>query len=73
MQIEITNEAAARQAASAAGFDDVETYVNQMIVQQADLQAIRDGIADADAGNVRPLARSKAEILSERGIESSTT
>jgi len=73
MQIEITNEADARQAAVDAGFDDVEAYVNHFLKQQADLQAIREGIADAEVGNLRPLSESKAEIFAQRNIDPSVT
>jgi len=68
MQIQIANESEALQAAIAAGFDNVEDYVNRLIKKEADLQAVREGIADAEAGNVRPLAEFDAEFRRQRGI-----
>ncbi len=52
MQIQIFNEAAAIQAATAAGFSTVEEYVNQTIKQAADIEAIRVGIEDTRAGRM---------------------
>ena len=36
--------------ASSAGFDSIEEYVNRLIKKEADLQAVREGIEDAEAG-----------------------
>jgi hypothetical protein len=52
MQIQIFNEAAAIQVATAAGFTGVEEYVNQTIKQAADFEAIRVGIEDTRAGRM---------------------
>jgi DNA-binding transcriptional regulator YdaS (Cro superfamily) len=55
MQIQVFNEEVAIQVATAAGFNSVEEYVNQLIKQAADLEAIRLGIEDARSGRVSPL------------------
>lgn len=53
MQIEISNEAVAMRTAIAAGFQTVEEFVNNLVKREADLLALKEGIADADAGNTR--------------------
>lgn len=56
MQIQIANEADAIHVAKAAGFENVEDYVNWMIKEAFDLEAVQQGIADVKAGRVTPLA-----------------
>lgn len=68
MQIQISNEAEALQVAVAAGYDNVEDFVNRLIKKEADLQAVREGIADAEAGNLRSLDEFDAEFRRQRGI-----
>lgn len=55
MQIQVFNEEVAIQVATAAGFTSVEEYVNQLIKQAADTEAIRLGVEDAGSGRVSPL------------------
>ncbi len=68
MQIQISNEAAAIQAAKAAGLSSVEEYVNLMIQQASDLEAVREGLADIDAGRVTPLADFDRAFRAEMGF-----
>jgi hypothetical protein len=68
MQIEIANEAAAAAAAQAAGYENVQEYVNVLIKREADLLALREGIADAEVGNVTPFDEFDAEFRRENGF-----
>lgn len=68
MQIQIFNEAAAIQAATAAGFTNVEEYVNQTIKQAADAEAIRVGIEDARVGRTTPLTEFDKALREEMGF-----
>ncbi len=52
MQIPISSEAEVQQMAMSAGFDNVEDYVNRLIKKEADLQAVREGIEDVEAGRL---------------------
>lgn len=54
MQIEISNSAAATQLAALAGCS-IEEYVNMLIEQASDLEAIREGLKDVEAGEMTPL------------------
>lgn len=68
MQIQISNEAEVQQMASSAGFDSIEEYVNRLIKKEADLQAVREGIEDAEAGKLRPLEEFDVEFRRQRNI-----
>jgi len=72
MQIQITNETAAQMAATAAGFPSVEDFVNCLIKRESDLVAIREGITDAEAGNVRPLEDFDRDFRNKHGFASKT-
>lgn len=69
MQINIANETEALRVASSAGFESVEEFVNQFIKKEADIQALREGIADAKNGNVRCLAEFDEAFRRERNID----
>ena len=66
MQIQISNETVALQLATAAGCS-VEEYVNTLIKQASDLEAIREGQEDVKAGRVTPLAEFDAAFREEMG------
>ena len=68
MQIEISNETAAQIAAAAAGFPNVEDFVNNLIKRESDLLAIKEGLADAEAGNIRPFEDFDQEFRSKNGF-----
>ena len=68
MQIQISNEADVQQMASSAGFDSIEEYVNRLIKKEADLQAVREGIEDAEAGKLRTLEEFDVEFRRQRNI-----
>ena len=68
MRIEIANEADAKFVAKASGFESVEAYVNKMIKEAYDLEAIKEGVAAADAGRVTPLAEFDREFRKEMGF-----
>lgn len=68
MQIEINNEALAQQAATAAGFPNVEVFVNSLIKRESDLLAINEGLADAAAGNVRSFDEFDKEFREANGF-----
>ena len=68
MQIEISNETAAQLAAAAAGFPNVEDFVNNLIKRESDLLAIKKGLADAEAGNIRPFEDFDKEFRSKNGF-----
>ncbi len=68
MQIQISNEAEVQQMASSAGFDSIEEYVNRLIKKEADLQAVREGIEDAEAGKLRTLEEFDVEFRRQRNI-----
>lgn len=67
MQIEITNTTAAAQLAALAGCS-VEQYVNQLIDQASDLEAIREGLEDVKAGRVTPLEEFDQAFREEKGF-----
>jgi hypothetical protein len=68
MQIQISNEHVAIHVAKAAGFETVEEYVNRMIKQAYDFEAVREGIADVKAGRVTPLAEFDRDFREEMGF-----
>ena len=63
----ISNTAAVTQLALAAGCS-VEEYVNSLIKQAADLEAIREGYEDVKAGRVTPLAEFDQSFRQEMGF-----
>lgn len=67
MQIEIANAAEVAQLAALAGCS-IEEYVNQLIKQASDLEAIREGLADVEAGRVTPLEEFDREFRKENGF-----
>ena len=67
MQIEIANTTAVTHLAALAGCS-VEDYVNQLIKQAADLEAIREGIEDVKAGRVTPLAEFDRDFRRDKGF-----
>ncbi len=67
MQIEISNTSAVTHLAAAAGCS-VEEYVNMLIKQAADLEAIREGHEDVKAGRVTPLAQFDQAFRKEMGF-----
>lgn len=67
MQIEITNTTAATQLAALAGCS-VEQYVNQLIDQASDLEAIREGLEDVKGGRVTPLEEFDQAFCEEKGF-----
>ena len=71
MQIEITNTTAAEQLAALAGCS-VEQYVNQLIDQASDLEAIREGLEDVKAGRVTPLGEFDQAFREEKGFSPRT-
>lgn len=68
MQIEINNELAAEITANATGFASVQEFVNCLIKRESDLLAIQKGIADAEAGNLTPLAEFDQEFRDRNGF-----
>ena len=72
VQIQISNEADAIHVARAAGFENVEDYVNRMIKEAFDLEAVQQGIADAKAGRVTPLAEFDKAFREEMGFAERT-
>ncbi len=73
MQIQISNESDAIHVATTAGFGSVEEYVNRMIKQAADLEATREGLADVEAGRMRPFAEFDSEFRKQMGFADRTT
>jgi len=69
MQVEITNAAAAAQLAALAGCS-VEQYVNQLIDQASDLEAIREGLEDVKEGRVTPVEEFDQAFRDESGFSS---
>jgi len=67
MQIEISNTAAVMQLAAMAGCS-VEEYVNGLIKQASDLEAIREGLEDLDAGRMSTLAEFDKAFRNEKGF-----
>jgi predicted transcriptional regulator len=67
MEIQISNTAAARHLAASAGCS-VEEYVNLLIKQASDLEAIREGLNDVKTGRVTPLAEFDKEFRNEMGF-----
>jgi len=67
VQIEITNFTIATQLAAQAGCS-VEEYVNNLIEQASDLEAIREGLKDVEAGRMTPLREFDQEFRKEKGF-----
>ena len=68
MQIEIVNTTVVMQLAAQAGCS-VEEYVNKLIEQaSSDLQAIREGLKDVEAGRMTPLREFDQEFRKEKGF-----
>ena len=67
MQIEISNTSVVTNLAAAAGCS-VEEYVNTLIKQAADLEAIRTGHDDVKAGRVTPLTEFDQRFREEMGF-----
>jgi len=67
MQIEISNTAAVTQLAASAGCS-VEEYVNRLIHQASDLEAIREGLEDVEAGRMTPLKEFDQAFREEKGF-----
>ena len=67
MQIEISNTSAVTQLAATAGCS-VEEYVNTLIKQAADLEAIQKGLEDVKAGRVTPLEEFDQAFRKEMGF-----
>jgi predicted transcriptional regulator len=67
VQIEITNYAIATQLAAQAGYS-VEEYVNKLIEEASDLEAIREGLNDVEAGRTTPLREFDQEFRKEKGF-----
>ena len=72
MRIQIANEADALHVAKAAGFESVEAYVNRMIKEAYDLEAVQEGIADVQAGRVTPLAEFDKKFREQMGFSRRT-
>lgn len=68
MQIQISNESDALHVAKAAGFESVEDYVNRMIKEACDLEAIRQGVEDVRSGRVTPLEDFDKQFRAEMGF-----
>ncbi len=67
MQIEISNSVAARQLAALAGCS-IGEYIDKLIEQASDLEAIREGLSDAAAGRMTPLREFDQEFRKEKGF-----
>lgn len=67
MQVQISDTTAVTQLAAAAGCS-VEQYVNALIKQAADLEAIREGHEDIKAGRVTPLDEFDQSFRKEMGF-----
>ena len=68
MQIEIANTTAATQLAAMAGCS-VEEYVNKLLIDQAsDVEAIREGLSDVEAGRTTSLREFDQEFRKEKGF-----
>lgn len=68
MQVEISNEDAVRRMAEASGMHSVQDYVNALIKQEADFIAVKEGLADIDAGRVTPLDDFDQEVRERMGF-----
>ena len=67
MNIQIANEALVTQLAATAGCS-VEEYVNLLIKQASDLEAIREGLEDVQAGRVTPIEEFDTAFRKEMGF-----
>ncbi len=77
MQIEITNEAAAIQAAAVAGFASVEDFVNGLFADiapltqeelDASLEMCDRGMRDIADGNSKPMKDVLTKIAADLGL-----
>ena len=68
MQIQIANELSAQQAALAAGFENVEAFVNSLLKRESDRLAVQEGIKDAEAGNLIPFDEFDRDIRQRNGF-----
>ena len=73
MEIIINNHPDPVQLAAKAGYENVEEFVNFLLKQEADIQAIREGILDAEAGNARSFDDFDKEFRKKYNINSETT
>ena len=71
MNIQIANEALVTHLAATAGCS-VEEYVNLLIKQASDLEAIREGHEDVKAGRVTPLEEFDTAFRKKMGFSPRT-
>ena len=67
MQIEIVNTTAVTQLAAQAGCSVVE-YVNKLIEQASDVEAIREGLSDVEVGRTTSLREFDRGFRKEKGF-----
>lgn len=72
MQIQLSNESDAIHVAKTAGFGSVEEYVKCMIKQAADLEAIREGLADVGVHGHLYEQGGYREVVAERFLNVGT-
>ena len=71
MQIEIVNTTAVTQLAAQAGCS-VEEYVNKLIEQASDVEAIREGLSDVEVGRTTSLREFDRGFRKEKGFSPRT-
>jgi len=59
----------AEKLAASAGHSNVSDYIESLIDEAESLAAIREGLADLDAGRVRPLRAVFEEIAAADGFQ----
>ena len=71
MTIALTTDSykTAEKLAASSGHANVSDYLESLIEQAETLAAVREGLADLDAGRVRPLRAVFAEIATADGFE----
>lgn len=63
----------AEKLAASAGHSNVSDYIESLIEEAETLAAIREGLADVDAGRVRPVRAVFAEIAASHGLVTDET
>lgn len=69
MQAEFFNSDLVKQQAVVAGFSSVEDYLVNLVHQDIERQAIKQAIAELDAGLGRPLEEFDAEFRKRHSID----